>query len=422
MVWECSKTTSLAGKLLHVVASLAYIFVLARAAHAIDLREPYLPFAVAGGVFFYLRTRPKIREQIITMLFSLGFAFIVRFPHPQEWITKLSSGVCLLGFSSFALLGLQWIWSRGAARQHTMAVLAPAGALVFFVFSAQLAVNPVNLFNPSTYDLYLYAADGAFGFQPGFLFGRAMASDSSLRIMCLLVYFSLPLVMALACALSQPKKAEQPCWNLISVLMLAGLAGWALYNVLPATGPVYVFGASFPWHPLLYDSLQHLALSKVSVSGAVPRNAIPSLHMAWALLLYWNARRSPRGYKMFLAVYLGLTVMATLGTGEHYLVDLVTALPFALTVQAIVSPGDKPLLSRRALSIVYGVGLTLSWLFLVRYGVGLLLISPAVPWAFFALTCVVVWTLHARLYSPEVTSTDPSPVAFAGEQALGAHL
>ena len=201
--------------------------------------------------------------------------------------------------------------------------------MVFFVLSAQRALSLANVLYAKTFDLYLYVFDGSFGFQPSFLMGRAMAASSLLRVACLLTYISLPFVMALVYALRLPKGTERPSWDIITLFLLAGLGGWALYNVVPATGPVYVFADSFPWRSLPYKSLPRLFLELVPVNSDIPRNAIPSLHMAWAMLLYWNTKGLSRGLRYFLAIYVGMTVVSTLGTGEHYFVDLVAGVPFA---------------------------------------------------------------------------------------------
>lgn len=427
MSWESWKSVSSERKLLWIFVSAAYCVVLVLAARAVDLKEPYLSFAIAGGFIFYLRVHSKAADLIFLIIFSAGFALVVRFPRTKGPITDMASIFCLLGFSAFLMFGLRWIWSAPARRRETIAMLAPATALVFFVFAAQHALNLANLLHATTYDLYLYAADGAFGFQPSFLFGRAMAASSVLRITCLLAYFSLPLVMALGCALCLPRNAARPSWDLVSLLMLTGLGGWAVYNILPATGPIHVFGASFPWHPLSYDWLPKLLLGKVPVPRDVPRNAIPSLHMAWAWLLYWNTKRSAWACRMFLAVYLGLTVVATLGTGEHYLVDLITALPFALTFQAVGSPGSKQMLSQRVLAATCGLVLSLGWLSLVRYGLKIMLVSPAVPWVFSAMTCYAVYKIYRWSSSlpdqpePEVNQSD-LPVGLAAEKAFSIGL
>ena len=402
MAWETWKTSSLERKVLWVACSVFLVALFVVVAWVLDLTVPYLPLAIAGGSIFFLRNWPPIQELIAWIVASLGFALIVRFPHDHNWINTGAGVMSLFGLGAFLMLGLRWLWSTGVERRKTYAVLAPGVAIVLFVLSAQRALSLANVLYAKTFDLYLYVFDGSFGFQPSFLMGRAMAASSLLRIACLLTYVSLPFVMALVYALRLPKGAERPSWDIITLFLLAGLGGWALYNVVPATGPLYVFAESFPWRALPYKSLPRLFLELVPVNAGIPRNAIPSLHMAWAMLLYWNTKGLSRGLRTFLAVYAVMTVVSTLGTGEHYFVDLVAGVPFALAVQAVVSPDGKAEGRRRAVTAGLGLGLTVFWLLLVRFGVRWMLVSPILPWSLVVVSGVGVWRIKAWFDESEV--------------------
>jgi hypothetical protein len=393
MAWETWKTSSPERKLLWIACSGFWIALFVLAAWALDLTVPYLPLAIAGGLVFYLRNWPLLEELIAWIGISLAFGLIVRFPHDHNWINAGAGVMSLFGLGAFLIMGLRWLWSTGAERRKTYAVLAPGAAMVLFVLSAQRALSLANVLYAKTFDLYLYVFDGSFGFQPSFLLGKAMAASSLLRVACLLTYISLPFVMALVYALRLPKGTERPSWDIITLFLLAGLGGWALYNIVPATGPVYVFADTFPWRSLPYKSLPRLFLELVPVSADTPRNAIPSLHMAWAVLLYWNTKGLSRGLRIFVAAYAVMTAVSTLGTGEHYFVDLVAGVPFALAVQAVVSPDRKAEASRRAMTAGAGLALTVFWLLLVRFGVKWMLVSPLLPWSLVVLSGVAVWRI-----------------------------
>ena len=114
-------------------------------------------------------------------------------------------------------------------------------------------------------------------------------------------------------------------------------------------------------------------------------NAIPSGHFAWALLAFWFARRycSP-GVGRAFAIYAALTALATLGTGEHWMIDLVLSVPFAAGIWVVVH--QDWLFSGAALAAV------LTWLAALREGWTLAL-PPLPAWllagftiSFFALT------------------------------------
>jgi hypothetical protein len=103
-----------------------------------------------------------------------------------------------------------------------------------------------------------------------------------------------------------------------------------IYIVIPVCGPRYAF-PSFPNLPPT-PVLPHL----VRIS-AVP-NGIPSAHMSTALLVLWFLRRSLWG-RIAGFIYLVLTIAATLGGGEHYLFDLICALPYTALLIYLGSAG-----------------------------------------------------------------------------------
>jgi hypothetical protein len=422
MAWEIWKTDNLKRRLFTLAGSGVWIALLLIAARYLDLGEPFLPLAIAGGFVFYLRNELNGLEMFIWALISAVLGLVVRFPRSHDWVYVGCALLALFGLGAFLMMGLRWLWSEPPERRKTLATLAPAAALFFFVFSAQRALSLANILYPKTYDLYLYAFDGSFGFQPSFLLAKGLAASSVLRVASVLTYISLPFVMALVYALRLPRGAERPSWDLITMFMLAGLGGWVLYNIVPATGPLHAFRADFPWRPLPYSSLPRLFLEMVPVSGEIPRNAIPSLHMAWVILLFWSSEVLNRAVRYFLAIYLVLTVIATMGMGEHYFVDLVAALPFALAVLLVVSPRQKSTAANRAVTVCSALALTLVWLLLPRYAVKWMLISPILPWTLALATVSGVWLIRSSQL-PAVTrashtaNVEEQDVVLAGTSA-----
>jgi PAP2 superfamily len=114
----------------------------------------------------------------------------------------------------------------------------------------------------------------------------------------------------------------------------------------------------------------------------VERNGVPSLHLVAALLPWWNLPRGGAPVRIATGAFLAGTVAATLATGEHYLVDLILTVPFALAIQLIffADPRADPL--RRWLVIAAGALFTLLWLTLLRSG---WLLTSAPSAALFAL-------------------------------------
>ncbi len=137
--------------------------------------------------------------------------------------------------------------------------------------------------------------------------------------------------------------------NVMHAFVAAGVVGFILYQVCPAEGSVYSFGTRFPDH--LPDG--H-AISLAPYLSAGIHNAIPSMHMAWALLILWSALELGPLALAIAASLVGFTVLATLGSGEHYLVDLVVSVPLAFAVWNVFR--------RDKLRVAVGLGLTCAWL------------------------------------------------------------
>ena len=142
--------------------------------------------------------------------------------------------------------------------------------------------------------------------------------------------------------------------HMLTVVLLAGVADGSCTHV-PGTGPIYAFGQDFPWKNVPYEDLSTFVRQKMSLPTTIPRNAMPSLHVAWDVHVWWNSKRFPIALRAAVFLFLFMTVIATLGSGQHYLVDLVVSLPFALTVQSAASyafPGQSHANKSRRLTAV----------------------------------------------------------------------
>ena len=94
-------------------------------------------------------------------------------------------------------------------------------------------------------------------------------------------------------------------------------------------------------------------------------------------------------------MYVVLTVVATLGSGEHYVADLVVALPFSVAVQALWTGAQA---TTRYAVLAGGASLTLMWLLALRHGAGFFLLSPAVSWGCIIASTIISLLLERRLH------------------------
>jgi hypothetical protein len=259
-------------------------------------------------------------------------------------------------------------------------------------------MNYTEALHPKTFDLYLYSFDCSLRVQFSFLVGQMFARHEWLSFAGLLFYIALPLPLALVYAANLRLK-NKDAFPIVLAFLVTGPIGVLFYNIVPATGPVHIFGQRFPWDPLSTWQAMHLILETLPVKG--PRNAIPSLHMAWVLLVWWNSKGLARWIRAVALAFVIFTVLATLGTGEHYFVDLVVAFPFALMVQSIcLYPLPFQHGCRRA-AFLFGILASLGWMAAVSFATPLFWISPVIPWAMVIATIFVSSLLVHRLQHAE---------------------
>lgn len=372
----------------------------------INLDLPYLGFAMASAFLFHIHSKPGWKRLLLAVALAVALGalrLIVMGPPPDMSGFKAA----MLGLGSFLVLGIRATKSSGIERKRLFVLLGPALGLVFFIFAVQHALNLTGQLYPKTFDLYLYTFDGSFGFQPSFALGRLVHASAPVRILGYLTYQTLPLAMALVYLGYIDPQATKPNWNLLRLFFGTGVLGWLFYNFVPAVGPLYAFPGAFPYASP--SQLQHV-VERIPVNPDYPRNAIPSLHMTWVLLLWWSCRPFPRWARITALLYLLVTFVATMGIGEHYLVDLIAAVPFALTVEALCQASIP--LRTRLLPLFAGLALTVMWLALVRLGSPLLLKSSVIPWTLSALSTAVVLFLEPRLtvrsaLSPRTPASTP---------------
>lgn len=317
------------------------------------------------------------------------------------------------GLSALAVLGVHTIWAKPADRKLLLYGFVPAVLFVASEWTASYLLDFTESLHPKTFDLFLYSFDSSLRVQISFLIGQFLLKHLWLRTASLAIYIGLPLPLALVYA-SQLRRHKENALAVMIAFLATGPIGVLCYNLLPACGPGHLFGAAFPWNPPSTGDAMHLNVIPVLMKGA--RNAIPSLHMTWVLLVWWNSRGLARWVRALALVFVGLTVLATLGTGEHYFIDLVVAFPFSLMVQALSSYSIPTSDADRRAAFVFGAFATLIWLALLSFGVKMFWISPAVPWLMIVATIarsVVLWNRLLRAPCEKENEYVPAKVAVA---------
>ena len=398
--------SSMAPLLRILVATLFGLFVLL-AWIGLPLDVPYIGYGLGSAFVFQIAVRPR-RWEILPVVIAGGALVLfdvltVHHGHFEE--LRISTCFGLLGLVSFLVLGFRAIWAEAEQRRELKNVLIPAAALTFFILGSQQLLNLGGLIFSHTLDLYAYAFDGSLGLQPSFLLGRLFRDYPAVSLVGHFTYYVLPVPMVLVYAAHLRRRGAAPLF-ILELFMAAGLLGYFLYLAFPADGPLYVAGPEFPGSPLTLSALRALPLRPVPINWTIPRNAMPSLHLTWALLVWFNCRPFSRPVRALALLFVFITVFDTLGTGEHYLIDLVVALPFAVFIQALCTHWLPLRSPARLTPLVGGAALTLLWLAAVRYGTEVFFLSPVIPWA-----CLAVSTAAALHWMRRVLSVGEAPPA-----------
>ena len=281
----------------------------------------YIAFAFGGSFIIFLGTRPQRRAIIKCLVLATAFAIVYHLHHGERKDYFGSGFGTLMGFLGMGavqtLVG-QWIFSQRlpATPWAARAVqnLRYACAIPALCMGSILAVGAAVQFTPLTYDPLIYAFDAKLQF-PSWVIGHAFRTHMWLWATCGFVYNTLPLVLSICLSMQWQHRVKFPVDMGGGACSPIGVVGFFLYQICPAAGPIYLFPKDFP------ASTPHiLDVMRIHMAPAA-RNGMPSLHVAWALLLVaWNLR--VRRILLPAALFFLLwTALATLGTGEHYLAD-----------------------------------------------------------------------------------------------------
>jgi len=398
------------------VALLAIVLALSLSAdfYNSSMVDVFMAMALGGGLVILLVVQPSWMNLASVAVCSLVLAGLDY--RLMGFQPKFMAAFSFAGLGGLAVLGVRTIWAPKENRTLFLYAFLPA---VFFAASEYMAstlLDYTEALHPKTFDLYLYSVDCSLRVQFSFLLGQMFARYQWFRFTGLLFYIALPLPLALVYA-ARLRLKNKNAFPAMLAFLVTGPMGVLFYNLVPASGPVHIFGQDFPWHPFSTSQAMHMVLATVPLKGA--RNAIPSLHMAWALLVWWNSKGLTRWIRVIALAFVIFTVLATLGTGEHYFVDLVVAFPFAVMVQALCLYPLPFKSGSRRVAFLFGAFASLAWMALISFATPLFWISPVIPWAMVIATVSFSSLVMHRLQNAEsVGRQKPADASKAGASVL----
>jgi spermidine synthase len=359
-----------------------------------------------------LATKPSRKELLYGLVIGAIITIIIFMLFPFHGRTEFYSGyIATLPGTVFGAVALVYLLAKVMlGRLNTgylvyTDMLAASLAIIFAAPAIGTLLQITTALHPASYDPAAFRTDALLGFQPSVLYGLLAQRFPFAQSLLNGIYSLLPLALAALFARQVSLGYRGPVHMLVFQLVAAIAAIFFVYHLAPVAGPAYLFHAAFPGSAFLPAAMPDLA-----VTAAVPRNGMPSMHFGWALALWLNAYLigAPR-LRVFYAAFAALTLVATLATGQHYLVDLAASPPFILFLQALCTRGLPALYPARLKWMGVGMGLTLFWIIIVRHAGHPLDLIPGGMWlAMIASTAVSLyfWRDYIRFvrgpgYDPE---------------------
>jgi hypothetical protein len=260
------------------------------------------------------------------------------------------------------MAGLRTAWAKPPASRRVFETAVAVTLFPLVVAEALLVRRALNDASAPTYDLYAFALDSRLGGQLSFALGRLFAQSPQADALLWEIYTTLPFMLGLLYAYTRQRGKPGEGARAAVLLFLASLLAVAGYHLVPVAGPLF----AFPGFPVEPPRLGSGDLRLLALDAKVLRNGVPSLHFAAALLVWWNLRRLGWALRSIAGFFLIGTFVATLGTGEHYLVDLIMTVPFSVALQAGLMATDVSSARRRWTIVGFGSLLTAVWLGALR--------------------------------------------------------
>lgn len=291
-------------------------------------------------------------------------------------------------FMAIMALFLSIIWMLRDEKDKTRVGLVFALLLnLFYGVLCTLFMKGEGSAFPWKYDHVLARLDGALGVE------ATVVAQAFARIPhnSLWIVYDAMVPMMIAWYLVTRYRHSQG--SIVMAYAAEMVAGPLLYAIVPACGPVYAFGTQW-LHP------PYVAPVAVRLTG-MP-NAFPSLHFATAFLFVMFA--PGKIWKVVALLFLVATGLATLSTGEHYVIDLIPGLAFGMFASSIGMRNYR----RAAWFFV----LSLMWSLLARFGYMMLLAHPYLLRCFAILTLALVAVALVRQWTTTpALATKPETVA-----------
>jgi hypothetical protein len=279
-------------------------------------------------------------------------------------------------------LFLSAIWMLRDTKDKTRPLLVFALVLnLFYGFLLTTFMSSEGGLFPWKFDHILFCVDHSLGLQAATI---ARPLQGFMRVPLWIVYQLMVPMMIVWFLVTSYRKLRA---SIVLAYVAELVTGPLLYALFPACGPLYAFGKQWLHPP---------AVQPVAIRLAGMPNAFPSLHVGTAFLFLLFA--PGKFWKAVAFAFLALTCLATLSTGEHYVIDLIPGFAFGAFAAAVGSKDIKQ--ASLLLSTV------LAWSLVMRFASFILVDHPIVTRSFAALTIALAIFALSKQWRAQISPTE----------------
>jgi len=240
-------------------------------------------------------------------------------------------------------LFLSVVWMLRDEKDKTRPMLVFALTLnLFFGFLLTVFMSREGGLLPWKFDYVLACIDDSLGLTAATI---ARPLQGFLRIPLIVIY---QLMVPMMICWFFVTRIRNPRGSVVLAYVGELIAGPLLYAIFPACGPAYAFKEQWLHAP----QVQAVAIKLIGMP-----NAFPSLHIGTAMVFVLFA--PGKLWRAVSMAFLAATAMATLSTGEHYVIDLVAGLVFGCFAASIGY--------RRTRNAILYLAVVLCWSLTVRF-------------------------------------------------------
>jgi hypothetical protein len=358
------------------VVSVSAAFALARALWSggppveMSLFSSFSAFGYASiGVHYWLTASVPARRQLVltAALVSLAGLLVLFVFDAIESVRLLKSVLTSLGVAGVLSYAGDGLRANGEARHHAFGYLRDALIVPIAVMQITYFLWPHTGLNP-VFDGYVYDFERVLGSLVEHTVVEFYKRLGVLNYAATICYLALPIGWSVT-TLSQP--TERLATRVLVASLATGIAGYFLYLYCPVVGPMQSFGTV---DTAELAAVRLTAPGPMHAGGRVPRNGMPSLHIAWIALIVFNSGSLVRPWRLAVWGFAALNVLAAMGRYQHWLMDFVVAVPLAAAMQLAIVGRAGSLRWRFSAAAGYAA-LTVAWLTGFRYG-----LLGHIPW------------------------------------------